>query len=146
MILFKSFLIEQILAGNKKETRRKVKTKEGKIVKPRWKPGSIHWAVHKYYQKEPDCKIKIHSVHMECLRDITPENVKNEGFPDGNVENFIKGYYAIENKIKLEEKKLDSILAKISLPGDYNPRVWVIKFEIAKQDKFLPLFDLSQKI
>lgn len=146
MILFKSFLIKQILAGNKKETRRKVKTKDGKIVKPRWKPGSIHWAVHKLYQQEPDCKIKIHSVHMERLRDITPDGVKREGFVDDNVTKFIAGYYAIENKIKLNETDLDQTITSISVPSDYNPRVWVIKFELVKQDKFFSLFDIPQKI
>ena len=114
MILFKTFLLAEIKRGRKTETRRLWE-------KCRVKPGSIHWACHKLFQNEPDCLVKVISVHKEHLLDITPEAVMREGFPDGNVQGFVDGFKQINAK-------------KVADPGvsynAWNPELWVVRFKL----------------
>lgn len=108
-MLFKPFLIDAMKAGIKTETRR---------LKLHVKPGKIYCVDRRLYQKEHEGWIRVESIHVEKLSQITQEAVVREGFPDGNIETFIKGFKQIN------EKNL------ASLPEDQkeDPTIHVIKF------------------
>lgn len=125
MLLFKPFLIEKILTGEKTETRRL-------WTNCRVKVGSIH-LVHpnlraSFKQEPPACKVKILSVRQEYLGAITPDAVRREGFPDGDVKRFIDGFQEIN------AKKHDPSRSPLGI------MVWVVQFKLhhePRQEKLL---------
>jgi hypothetical protein len=118
MILMKDYLIEEVKAGHKTETRRL-------WARSRVLPGSVHWICHKLFQTEPDCRVKILSVHTEKLRDITPDGVRAEGFAHGDVKLFLKGFREINAK-------------KSGKHGPrWNPDLFVVRFELYEPEPSL---------
>jgi len=133
MTLFKKFLIEKILKGEKTETRRL-------WAECHAKPGSIQ-VVQPDLRSQlkglaPACKIKILSVKRERLFDITPESVVREGFPDGDVKKFIAGFKDINGQ-KMKRKGL--VPEGVSW-NDWNPELFVITFKLYHERKLQKLF------
>lgn len=108
MILFKKFLVAQIQAGRKTETRR--------LGKKRWNVGTIHQVRQQYYQKVPDCHVRIINVYQERLSAITDEAVKREGL-DMTPDEFIAKFREINAGKAMEN----------------DPLVWVVQFEKVEQ-------------
>jgi hypothetical protein len=133
MMLFKRFLIDAILAGEKTETRRI-------WAKCRVKVGSIHQVqpdLRSSFQKAPPpCRIKILSTHLERLFDITAESVRHEGFPSGNVHEFIAGFKDING----QKAKIKNLVPDGVSWNDWNPELWVIRFKIYHESKTQKLF------
>ena len=123
MLLFKPFLIEEILAGRKTETR--WLWPHGARV-TLYSVQSVQPDLRSNFQKAPPaCHVKIGYLYQELLGEITPESVRKEGFADGNVPGFIKGWKGINAKKAPSEITLES----------WNPEVWVVGFALYVQPK-----------
>jgi hypothetical protein len=122
-MLFKKFLIEKILSGEKTETRRL-------WARPMALVGSIHNVqpdLRSSFKKiPPPCRIKILRVYPERLSLITPESVKREGFPDGDVEKFIAGF----KDINAQKAKAKGLVPEGVSWNDWDPVPYVVKFKI----------------
>ena len=129
MLLFKKFLIEKILSGEKIETRRlweKARVKLNSIQ-------SVQPDLRSSFKKEPPvCYVKIKSLHRELLSDITPEGVIHEGFPDGDVKKFIAGF----KEINAKKVKTNGLLPEGISLEDWNPNLFVVGFGLWQPDNF----------
>jgi hypothetical protein len=74
-------------------------TRESKID-----PGGATRFASELQASAPACYVKIQRIWQEHLFDITPDGVRREGFPDGNVEKFIARFKDI-NAQKARVKK-----------------------------------------
>jgi len=103
-MLFKDYLIEQILAGKKTATRRL-------WGKPMVKVGNTYACKKSYYEKRVNCPIiRVTKLHLQELRHMTEADAKAEGFKD--LKEFRKAWLAINEY--------------------YNPQepVWVVEFKL----------------
>jgi len=72
MISFKPEHVQPILEGRKTQTRR--------LGKKRWNVGAIHQCKTRLFDGEPFARVRIKSVRMERLGDISSEDVTREGY------------------------------------------------------------------
>jgi len=107
MILFKEWLIGDILKGKKTQTRRDWKKAQAKV-------GSIHLVKTQMLSKYYLCKIRITGIRKELLGDITEEDALKEGC----------------------ESVKDFITIWKQMNGSWDPEkiVFVIDFELAYSD------------
>lgn len=126
MLLFKRFLIEKILSGEKTETRRL-------WDKPRVKVGTVHQIQpdlkSSFDKVPPPCKIKILAVYRERLSRITSQSVKHEGFPDGSVANFITKF----KDINAQKAKVKGLVPAGVSWNDWDPDLYVVRFRVYKE-------------
>lgn len=133
MLLFKRFLIDAILAGEKTETRRL-------WDRPRVVVGSIHDIqpdLRSSFKKiPPACRIKILSVYPERLSQISTDAVKREGFPDGDVQKFISGF----KDINAQKMKAKGLVPEGVSWNAWDPELWVVKFKVHREKPQSRLF------
>jgi hypothetical protein len=115
MVLFKSKAVEKILKGEKTQTRRVHKNllKVGKVYAVR-----THWLMPK---NEAPCKILITRRFRQKLGEISPEDVKKEGY--SSLEEFRREWEKIHGK------------------WDPNQIVWVYEFKLVSPKKGKPSFE-----
>lgn len=117
-MIFQPELIEKILAGEKTETRRKVKPGE---MECRYKPGRAY-VVQDGRGRPGIARIKVLSVCHERLGDIDPQSARAEGVTGSHWFHFgvigaEEQFFAYWRRIHGEEP-------------DMNQEVWVIRFKL----------------
>ena len=84
MILFSHEHVDKVRSGRKTETRRCWKTQKVR-------EGSVHYEQRSFRPEKRFARIRILKVWEQNPREITPEQVKAEGFE--SKEEFIEAYY-----------------------------------------------------
>lgn len=69
-------------------------------------------------------------MRREQLREITSDGVIREGFPDGNVERFLKGFYLLQARMLPKNDNWEML--DVQIPENFNPPLYVINFELVK--------------
>ena len=109
-MLFKRYLLEKILSGEKTQTRRPIKRKKGRAI---WEVGKQVGVRNGY--KPFVAYVTIKRRYRQKLGQITDKDARKEGF--ANVDEFKQAW--------------------IQIYGNWKPNeiIWVYDFELAKRKK-----------
>jgi hypothetical protein len=98
-----------------------------------WAPASGEWSAPEHYIVNDPCwqplRIRITAIRREPLQDISESDAVAEGYPE-----VITRYTAATAPIEWYRELWDSINTRAPYRWDDNPAVWVIEFEVARDD------------
>jgi hypothetical protein len=98
-----------------------------------WAPASGEWSAPEHYIVNDPCwrplRIRITALRREPLQDISAADAMTEGYPE-----VITRYTAATAPIEWYRELWDSINTRAPYRWDDNPAVWVIEFEMVRDD------------